>query len=233
MTTLGELLRKERESQGKDLRQIALELKISSRYLEALEQDKFDEVNLADIYKKGIIKKYSRYLNIDEKFALDLYEQQYEKPILEENKKEEKREQTFIFFIYIIVGIIILTSIYIVHRSTSNLKLSSTPLTYTYPTFTEIIKESHTPTIVSEISKEKQKLSHNIKLVAHDRTWLRVFYDNNIVFEGILLKGDVKIFTYSYLDLHIGNAGGIEIFYDDKSLGILGKKGEVIIKRVP
>ncbi|MCX7845788.1 MAG: DUF4115 domain-containing protein [Dictyoglomaceae bacterium] len=235
MPTLGELFRKEREAQSKDLKKIAIELKISSRYLEALEKDEFDEVHLADIYKKGIIKKYSQYLKINENLALELYKQQYEKPILEEIKREEKKEQSFIFLIYIIVGIIILISVYIGYKSTIKPKVPSLPSlpTYTQPTLTETTREIYTPTIIPNIPKKEKELISEIKIVANERTWLRAIYNNQVVFEGILLKGDVKIFTYSYLDLHIGNAGGIEIFYNDKSLGILGKKGEVIIKRVP
>lgn len=233
MTTLGELFRREREAQNKNLKKIATELKISLRYLEALEFDKFDEINLADIYKKGIIRNYAKYLRIDENQALELYKQQYIKPILEETKIEEKKEQNFIIFIYIIVGIIILISIYLGYKSTLKPKSSpQTPLqTYTLPSFTESIQETYTPTVVSDI--QKKELIPNIKIIAFDRTWIRAVYSDKVVFEGILNKGDTKTFTYSYLDLHIGNAGGIEIFYNDKSLGILGKKGEVIIRRIP
>ncbi len=233
MTTLGELFRREREAQNKNLKRIATELKISSKYLEALELDKFDEIDLADIYKKGIVRNYAKYLKIDENQALELYKQQYIKPILEETKREEKKEQNFIIFIYIIVGIIILISIYLGYKSTLKPKPSpqTSPPTYTLPSFTESIKETYTPTVVSDI--QKKELIPNIKIIAFDRTWIRAVYNDKFVFEGILNKGDMKTFTYSYLDLHIGNAGGIEIFYNGKSLGILGKKGEVIIRRIP
>lgn len=232
MVTLGELFRKEREAQSKDLKKIAMELKISSRYLEALEQDKFDEINLAEIYKKGIVKKYSQYLKIDENLVFELYKQQYEKPILEIIKKEEKKEQNFIFLIYMIVGIIIFFSIYIGYKSASKPKIIPSIPTYTQPTLTETIEEIYTPTKTFEPMEEK-KLTHNIKIIANDRTWIRAIYEDKVVFEGIMLRGDIKIFTYSYLNLHIGNAGGVEIFYNGKSLGILGKKGEVIKKIVP
>ncbi|MGB9857280.1 MAG: helix-turn-helix domain-containing protein [Dictyoglomaceae bacterium] len=221
METLGELLRKEREFQNKDLKKIAKDLKISSRYLEALEADKFDEIDLADIYKKGILKNYARYLKIDEKLVLDLYNQQYEKPIQEEIKREEKKERSFVFVIYIIVGIIILSSFYITYKTTTKPTVIPQPLS----TYTPII-----PTIPSQ---KETILTPTIKVVAFERTWIRAIYENKIIFEGILKEGDIKTWTYPYLNLHIGNAGGIEIFYNERSLGVPGKKGEVIIKRVP
>lgn len=230
METLGELLKKERESQNKDLKKIAKELKISSRYLEALEEDKFDEVTLADIYKKGILRNYARYLKIDEKLVLDLYNQQYEKPVQEEIKREEKKERSFIFVIYIIVGIIILSSFYIAYKSSSKPTVIPQPL----PTYTESAKEPYTPTISPIIPPQREVvLTPTIKVVAKERTWIRATYEDKIIFEGILKEGDTKTWTYSYLNLHVGNAGGIEIFYNEKSLGVLGKKGEVIIKKVP
>lgn len=229
METLGELLRKERESQNKDLKKIAKELKISFRYLEALEADKFDEVDLADIYKKGILKNYARYLKIDEKLVLDLYNQQYEKPVQEEIKREEKKERSFVFVIYIIVGIIILSSFYIAYKTTSKPTFIPQPL----PTYTESAKETYTPIIPTIPSQKEVLLTPTIKIVAFERTWIRAIYENKIIFEGILKEGDIKTWTYPYLNLHIGNAGGIEIFYNERSLGIPGKRGEVIIKRVP
>jgi len=224
METLGELLKKERESQNKNLKSIAKELKISFEYLKALEEDNFDKLNLPEIYKKGILKKYVNYLKLDEKLAFDLYNKQYEKPIIEEIKKEEKKSKSLIFLIYIIVGSIIALSFYVAYKTYS--KPSPLPTQYQ-----EEVK-TYTPSILTKPT-ETVVYTPTIKIIAKERTWLRIKFEDNILFEGILKAGESKIFTYSYLDLYVGNAGGLEIFYNDKSLGILGKKGEVIKRKIP
>ena len=76
-------------------------------------------------------------------------------------------------------------------------------------------------------------LSSTIKVCANERTWIRVFNDEKIIYEGILNKGDTLTWTYTSLYFHIGNAGGIEIFYNEQSMGVLGKRGEVIKVKVP
>ncbi len=75
MSQLGELLRSTRESQGISLSQAAAETRILQRYLVALEEG--DYLNLpGDVYARGFIRNYARFLSVSPEDALQLYRQE-------------------------------------------------------------------------------------------------------------------------------------------------------------
>ena len=91
------------------------------------------------------------------------------------------------------------------------------------PTLEEESQES-TPTPVLT-GNEKIQLQLNIL----QRTWVRVTVDNILVFEGRLIPGSVKIFGGKLrIEVLTGNAGGVEVIYNQQNLGVMGLYGEVI-----
>jgi cytoskeleton protein RodZ len=62
--SFGTWLRRQREIREIPLREIADVTKISMRYLEALEQDRFDVLPAA-VFAKGFLREYSRYVGLD------------------------------------------------------------------------------------------------------------------------------------------------------------------------
>ncbi len=72
MAGFGEKLRRERESRGISLDQIATATKISTRMLKAIEDEKFDLLP-GGIFNKGFIRSYAKFLGIDEEQAVADY----------------------------------------------------------------------------------------------------------------------------------------------------------------
>ena len=70
--SLGEWLRRRREERGVDLRTIAGKTKINLRYLESLEEDRFDLLP-APVFVRGVIREYARVVGLDAEDALDRY----------------------------------------------------------------------------------------------------------------------------------------------------------------
>ncbi len=70
--SLGAWLRHQREARGVSLREIADASKISLRYLEALEQDRFD-VLPAPVFARGFLREYARVVGLDPDEAVNLY----------------------------------------------------------------------------------------------------------------------------------------------------------------
>jgi cytoskeletal protein RodZ len=60
----GRILKKTREAQGKSLKQVADSTKILERYLEGLEEEKYEHLP-SEVYIKGYLQSYARYLKID------------------------------------------------------------------------------------------------------------------------------------------------------------------------
>jgi cytoskeletal protein RodZ len=72
---------------------------------------------------------------------------------------------------------------------------------------------------------EKIQLQLNIL----QRTWVRVTVDNILAFEGRLIPGSVQIFGGELrIEVLTGNAGGVEIIFNQQNLGVMGLYGQVI-----
>jgi cytoskeleton protein RodZ len=65
MSSIGESLRRERRRRNLELDQISHELRISSRFLEAIEEEQFDKLP-AGVFAKSFVRQYARYLELDE-----------------------------------------------------------------------------------------------------------------------------------------------------------------------
>ena len=65
MASIGESLRRERERRNIQLDQVSQELKISSRFLQAIEEENFDRLP-AGVFAKSFVRQYARMLGLDE-----------------------------------------------------------------------------------------------------------------------------------------------------------------------
>ena len=69
MQTLGERLQEARQRLGVTLREAAEFTKIRTDYLQAMEASQFESIPLADVYKRGFVKVYAKYLRLDDEKA--------------------------------------------------------------------------------------------------------------------------------------------------------------------
>lgn len=65
MSALGETLRRERQRRNLDLETVSRELKISSRMLEAMEDERFDRLP-GGVFAKSFVRQYARFLGLDD-----------------------------------------------------------------------------------------------------------------------------------------------------------------------
>src|SRR4051812_40050433 len=88
--SFGDWLRRQRELREISLRDIAERTKISQRYLEAMEQDRFDLLP-APLFAKGFLREYARYVGLspDEVVNHYLAVQQQESPEEDGVKKDQ------------------------------------------------------------------------------------------------------------------------------------------------
>ena len=79
MSSIGELLRRERVSRNLDLEQISRETKISSRLLQAIEAEQFEKLP-GGVFTKSFVRQYARYLGLDEEELVGELERLLEPP---------------------------------------------------------------------------------------------------------------------------------------------------------
>ena len=73
-----------------------------------------------------------------------------------------------------------------------------------------------------------------LKVVATEETWIKFQVDQNEPYEVSLRPGELyRVKAEDELNLRIGNAGGVELFLNEKPLGNPGKPGEVIDLTLP
>src|SRR6266516_5828475 len=72
LSTIGETLRSAREEQGKSIAEAATATRIRSSYIEALEQERFDELG-GSVYAKGFLRSYASFLGLDPEPLLETY----------------------------------------------------------------------------------------------------------------------------------------------------------------
>lgn len=91
--SFGSWLRRQREVRDITLREIADDSKISLRYLQALEEDRFD-ILPAPVFVKGFLRHYARYVGLDAEDVVNYYlvARQSNQPT--EEKDEPRRRRT-------------------------------------------------------------------------------------------------------------------------------------------
>jgi len=72
MFQLGSSLREARARRGLELAQVAAETRIRARYLQALEEERF-ELLPGSVYAKGFLRAYADYLGLDSQLFVDEY----------------------------------------------------------------------------------------------------------------------------------------------------------------
>ncbi|HUM69912.1 MAG TPA: helix-turn-helix domain-containing protein [Chloroflexota bacterium] len=87
MDELGHILREARETKGLTLQEVQAETRISSRYLEALENGDYDRLP-TPVHVRGFLRNYARFLGLDPQPLLDRYE-------YGQGKRPKKKTETF------------------------------------------------------------------------------------------------------------------------------------------
>lgn len=90
--TLGEKLARLRTDTRLSLPEVSKAIKVQVKYLEFLERGQYERLP-ADVYVRGYLRSYARYLNLDENAMLRLYEQErnINQAIHPEDSRTEKR----------------------------------------------------------------------------------------------------------------------------------------------
>ena len=115
MLSVGTILKKEREKKGLLLIDIEKQIKVREKYLKAIEDENWNYFS-SKIYITGILKNYSRVLNLDHKKVLAFFRRDYE-------RKEEVKFKKKISSAYLTsgtkkllkLGLIILTLFFILY----------------------------------------------------------------------------------------------------------------------
>lgn len=238
MQTVGEILRSERERKGLSVKEIELATSIRTIYITAIEEGNYSIIP-GEVYLKGFIRNYANSLGLDSQKIIDLYRQSQNlvAPTNEEitniskTQKETPPEKTTNSSKWLAISVLIVCVASGVWWLQSN--SSSLP----EPKVDKQVQPA--PIIPKQVTKEQTNIPSTpvtvkpVNIIAKytDQCWTSVTADNKIIYEGTPQAGET--FTWEAeqnIIIKAGNAGGIDIVYNGQSLGILGTKGEVLVK---
>ena len=116
MSSIGNILRTERETQGRTLTEVSKAVYIKTKYLSALEEENFAVIP-GEVYVKGFIRAYASYLGMDGEELVAQYDVPSEPVLLqkeaptavESGKGRRRRRRKTVSWpeITIIVGVIL------------------------------------------------------------------------------------------------------------------------------
>ncbi len=95
---------------------------------------------------------------------------------------------------------------------------------------TGTVQTNLTPTPISFESTPGSKFAPiQVYIVAIERAWMRVTVDGKVAFEGRVVQGSAYSFSAEeQIELLTGDAAGLQVYYNQQDLGVLGGFGEVV-----
>ncbi len=232
MASLGQDLKRERELRGISLEEISNSTKISLNQLEAVEEDRLNDLP-GEFFIKAILKAYAKSIGLEEDTVMNKY---YEESLMQEpspesmHHKEKFKPLTPKKIIGIAVLVVISLTILIFVYLTSWQKKTSLPEEEIRP-WTLIQKKSPIsfPRVnLSELSViEEEKLALEISFI--EETWLQVYADGQLEVEDTKMPGErISIEASEELLIHLGNAGGVAYRLNDREGRPFGASGVTV-----
>lgn len=225
---IGEYLRTEREKRGLSYLDVENKIKIRTKYLAALESENFQEIP-GKVYVLGFLRTYAHYLGLNPDQIIASYKSQTSSDDQEitfsttiEPKSNFLRlalDLKSYKFIYLgTSGIILVCLISLLIYGTVRLNKTK-------------YQSQHLSSSVQVNQGSRSPERVEVKLIGKEKCWVLAKVDESEQFSGLLHPGEIKTFqAKEVIWLKLGNAGGVEIYQNDRKIPPLGQHGEVIVQ---
>ena len=236
--SIGETLREGRMRQRLSITECAKRTHITSHYLEALEEGRWDDLP-SESHRVGFLRLYARFLGVPADEILQQYRQLKQTPVMEHPIESTRAAPP-------------------VHSEKSGIRLSMVSwqrlclfgifglvLSWgVYHTFRHFRSDTHVdlswlrfrPRVSSRLTASRHELPvQRIRVTAQSDSWLRVVDNNQLIYEGILPAGAVKTWS-SPGPFHIkaGNIDAVALFWNDQPVDLKASAhGHVADVRLP
>ena len=233
MENFSEQLKKQREERRIRLSDVAVQTRISIKFLEALEAGNFDI--LPETYIRAFIRDYAKAIGLDPDETIrrfDLYEESLK--AADEQKETETSEKSGTKQVNLsgtqkiglaVAGVIILAILSYLAFSPSK-KIPVSPGEYDYEN-TQAVNERKFDSAYAATKVKPD--SSRLVLDAIDTVWVNLVVDDGRTYDLLMQPGTKLAFWgRKKFDLTIGNAGGLLISLDGREYPPFGKSGVVI-----
>jgi len=255
MKDIGNFLKERREARGISLIEVEKDLKIRTKYLQALEEGNIDAIP-GKTYLIGYLRNYSKYLGVNEENINQIIQTynnlEKQKSGLKKTKEEniylktkdrslfeKKRFFLPIKYVYLTCFVLIIfIGLFLLSRSlkeAQNFPVPSPEIgkeaginieekANDISALTEELIKSEAEAINAGYPTQDSILTKKLpilKLIASDKTWVKILSEDKIIFEGILFEGEEFFWeTDQVLEIITEYPTKIETYYDDEPIEI-------------
>ncbi len=227
MKEIGNILREKRNEKGFSEEYVNAQTRIPTKYIIALEEGTLS-VFPAEVYYLGSLRKYAKFLGLNDEDLIDIYRKNIAKTALIKQPSVKHDNENFykvaklMLYIILILGVFII--IWIERPSIATLVTSFIKTSANISKPVVAFKKTET-TAQKEVKGSDFFL--NIKCV--EKTWVKVVADENIAFEGILIPGTEQEWrAENKFYISIGFVPGVEVSLNGSPVDIsTGAKGDV------
>jgi cytoskeleton protein RodZ len=255
MPALGERFRAAREARGLTLSDVAEHIRIRSVYLAAIEDENWSAIG-APVYIRGFLRTYARFLGLEPEEVVAEFNSQASAPpppvptapgapprtsYLADEEPPARGLSPLIWVASLVAVVLIAVVVY--NEAMLHARQSATVLPSNSPT---AVASAPAAGVAADAGPTENPASANpsasptlspspgasgtanLEVRLSAPSWLRVTVDGNVSMEGTFPAGTDRQFRGKIARLRIGNAGGVEIIIDGKSMGTLGATGDVV-----
>jgi cytoskeletal protein RodZ len=228
MESVGELLRLEREAQGKTIEDVAKVTKMSALTISALEDDRFSALP-APVYVKGHLRTYARFLGLDENDIVEKYlrftqQQQHDEMDewdaveLELHEEKQRAGRRWVFIALSVAAVVILVIVWSVVW-----QRGPAPEPAAVADSVAVVEEEARQPGAPDSLIDWSALELTVK--ATERTWIQVAVDGDPmpIADFTLEAGEERTYEAEQrFILQVGNGGALELFLNGEYLGTAG-----------
>ena len=228
--SFGSWLRRQREVREIGLREIAEASKISIRYLEAFEQDRFD-VLPAPVFAKGFLREYAKFVGLDSDEVINYYlaasgREESEEDLEREVAPAKSAGKSYALYLVLGVAAVFLMvgslSWFLRHRDTSEERPPMAAPVVALP--------EETPETVSEAVAEPTPLPLIVTLDFTQSCWVEAFVDGERAKSELRVQGEsLRLEAQSEVRITLGNVAGASIEINGIPYAAAMRDGEAIV----
>jgi Helix-turn-helix domain len=230
---IGASLREARLRKGLNFPELETGTKIRGKYLQALEDERFDLLP-GDTYIKGFLRTYAEYLGLDGQLYVDEYNSRYVTPdevqTIRARRTAQARRQRRVqggVLVAVLLGIALVTALVIVAWTAGS--PSDQPVAGLSSTTSKPPKKRHKPAAATN-----KKLAHITLRAVHGNALLLAVHSGGpsgkILLQGTeLAPGESKHFTRERLWINTGTPGNLRIVVNGHRVTYPGGKPQVFV----
>jgi cytoskeleton protein RodZ len=258
VSALGEEFRSAREARSLSLSDVAERLHIRSVYLAAIEDEDWHVIG-APVYVRGFMRTYARFLGLDPEAAVARFSAtvpagtpaatapRAAAASASEKRSGEQSSPSLAAVLSIVVALLVVLFVgYEFYQYKTGTPAGTPAADVSAPPAAAVAGSSAAPSPAADASagpadsvaaippvapKPTPAAKRGLSVRVTETSWLRVTVDGTVVLEGTLPAGTAKSFNGKVADLRVGNAGGVKVAVNGKTLGPLGGSGDVVERR--